>query len=131
MCQRGVEVFLQLAVHGGQQVHRKVVDAVGVGLAQGGAVDGYVWDTLAQVHPDLTQRTRIVERSPAFGFPPFVARKALAQSDFLPMQAVLLGMAATDEGRALLRALNLDGFEVGRGALYDGVRAMSRLVDAA
>ena len=31
--------------------HRRVVDAVAVGLAQGGSVDGYVWDTLKLQHP--------------------------------------------------------------------------------
>jgi phosphonate transport system substrate-binding protein len=110
--------------------HRKVVDAVGVGLAQGGAVDGYVWDTLALLHPQLTARTRIVERSPPFGFPPLVARSSVVRSDFDAMQAVLLGMTADGEGRALLKRLNLDGFIPGASELFDGVREMSRLVDA-
>lgn len=111
--------------------HRKVVDAVAVGLARGGAVDGYVWDTLATRHPILTSRTRIVERSPHFGFPPFVARASLPSMDFAAMQAVLLGMAGDEEGRALLGRLNLDGFEPGDSGLFDGIRTMSRLVDGA
>lgn len=109
--------------------HRKVVEAVAVGLAQGGAVDGYVWDTLALHHPELTVRTRIAERSPSFGFPPFVARASIADADFAAMQAVLMQMDADAEGRALLQRLNIDGFEPGKAALYDGVRAMSGLVD--
>jgi phosphonate transport system substrate-binding protein len=111
--------------------HRKVVDAVGVGLAQGGAVDGYVWDTLALLHPGLTARTRIAERSPAFGFPPFVARAGVGDAEFAAMQAVLLGMGSDDPGRELLQRLNIDGFQAGTPALYDGVQAMSRLVDRA
>ena len=43
--------------------HRAVVQAVADGLANGGAVDGYVWDILALQHPALTaetlRRTRI------------------------------------------------------------------------
>jgi phosphonate transport system substrate-binding protein len=108
-----------------------VVDAVGVGLAQGGAVDGYVWDTLSLLHPELTSRTRVVERSEPFGFPPFVARAAAPAADVLALQAVLLGMRADREGQALLKRLNLDGFVPGRGELYDGVREMSRRVDVA
>lgn len=111
--------------------HRKVVDAVAVGLAQGGAVDGYVWDTLALLHPDLTARTRIVERSAMFGFPPFVARASIPGDDFIAMQQVLLRMGADREGKDLLARLNLDGFEPGTLALFDGVRAMSRRVDGA
>ena len=38
--------------------HRKVVEAVGVALADGGAVDGYVWETLAESNPELTRRLR-------------------------------------------------------------------------
>lgn len=111
--------------------HRKVVDAVAVGLAQGGAVDGYVWDTLALLHPELTARTRIVERSPAFGFPPFVARQSIGSADFAAMQSVLLQMRDDAEGQRLLKRLNLDGFEAGQASLYDSVLAMSRAVDEA
>jgi phosphonate transport system substrate-binding protein len=111
--------------------HRKVVDAVAAGLAQGGAVDGYVWDTLAQLAPALTARTRIVERSPPFGFPPFVARASVSAGDFAIMQRALLQMNSQPDGRALLQRLNLDGFEAGQASLYDSVQAMSRLVDAA
>lgn len=111
--------------------HRKVVDAVGVGLAQGGAVDGYVWDTLVRLHPESTSRTRIVERSPAFGFPPFVARASVPRDELRTLQSVLVGMADDAQGRALLAQLNLEGFVNGRPELYDDVAAMSRLVDAA
>lgn len=110
--------------------HRKVVDAVAVGLAQGGAVDGYVWDTLTLSHPELTGKTRIAERSPEFGFPPFVARASLAAEEFKAMQAVLVQMADNAEGAALLKRLNLDGFEAGTPALFDGVAAMFRAVSA-
>ena len=110
--------------------HRKVVEAVAVGLAQGGAVDGYVWDTLARSHPELTGRTRIVERSPEFGFPPFVARPAVAAADFAAMRSVLERMRDDPEGIALLLRLNLDGFEAGSPALFDGVEAMVRAVGA-
>ncbi len=104
--------------------HRKVVDAVAVGLAQGGAVDGYVWDTLALSHPELTARTRIAERSPEFGFPPFVAGGAVNAAEFAAIQAVLLHMRDDADGAALLKRLNLDGFEAGTPALFDGVAAM-------
>jgi phosphonate transport system substrate-binding protein len=104
--------------------HRAVVEAVGVGLAQGGSVDGYVWDTLAALHPQLTARTRIAHRSPEFGFPPFVARGSIPQRTFARVQEVLLRMPGDSEGAALLKRLNLDGFAVGSPALFDGVAAM-------
>ncbi|HHH40299.1 MAG TPA: phosphate/phosphite/phosphonate ABC transporter substrate-binding protein [Sedimenticola sp.] len=102
--------------------HRDVVRAVADGLARGGAVDGYVWDTLSQTHPELTRRTRVVWRSGYFGFPPFAVRATLAADDFDRLQQVLMGMAADPQGRKLLRRLNLDGFGRGSDRLYDSIR---------
>jgi phosphonate transport system substrate-binding protein len=106
--------------------HRKVVEAVASGLAQGGAVDSYIWDTLAQVEPLLAGRTRVVWRSPEYGFPPFVSHRSVAASDFQAMQRHLLGMSATAKGRKLLARLFLDGFTIGSPKLYDGVAQMMR-----
>ncbi len=110
--------------------HRKVVEAVGVGLAQGGAVDGYVWDTLARVRPELTAATRVAHRSPELGHPPFVARLKIPETEFRMMQKVLLGMRDDAEGAALLRSLNLDGFVAGDGHLFDSIAVMARAVAA-
>jgi phosphonate transport system substrate-binding protein len=108
--------------------HRKVVEAVASGLAQGGSVDGYVWDTLALSHPELTTQTRIANKSPQFGHPPFVASTATAKRNIAAMQRVLLHMAHDTDGLRLLNALNLDGFARGENHLYDGIEEMSRLV---
>ena len=106
--------------------HRKTVEAVAAGLAQGGAVSSHVWDTLAKVKPELTAATRIVSRSEAFGFPPFVARTGIGDETFRDLQRVLLAMTEDEEGRRLLSDLNLDGFTPGDAALYERVEAMMR-----
>lgn len=108
--------------------HRKVVEAVAAGLAQGGAVDGYVWDTLALQHPELTKQTRIVAKSAEFGFPPFVARKAVAPADTAAMQKALLAMPQDEEGAKLLRNLHLDGFVAGNEHMYDSIGRMMRAI---
>lgn len=104
--------------------HRKVVEAVAIQLAQAGAVDSFVWDTLAIIKPELTAKTRIVEKSPEYGFPPFVADSSVTDADFNIFQNVLLGMGKDAEGAALLRRLNLDGFMPGTEQLYDRVKQM-------
>ena len=106
--------------------HRKVIEAVGVGLAQGGAVDGYVWDMLATVHPELTAVTRVVSRSPELGYPPFVARASISQETFQKLQQVLLSMRRDAQGAQLLRVLHLDGFVEGNDRLFDGIAVMAR-----
>lgn len=108
--------------------HRKVVEAVAAGLAQGGAVESYVWDTLALQHPELTKRTRIVWESAEFGFPPFVAGKTVAPADTAAMRKTLLAMPQDEEGAKLLRNLHLDGFVAGDEHMYDSIARMMRAI---
>lgn len=104
--------------------HSKVVDAVRTRLADGGAVDGYVWDVLDSHRPDWTAQTRIVEKSPEFGFPPFVAAAGTDPVASAQLQQALLGMSSDEAGRALLRELHLDGFALADAELYSGIEAM-------
>jgi len=108
--------------------HRKVVEAVSVGLATGGAVDGYVWETLAETSPALARGTRIVEKSPYLGYPPFVARHDLPRIELERMRTLLLGMAGDVQGAALLARLRLDGFVPAKPSLYDGIARMMEKV---
>lgn len=109
--------------------HRKVIEAVAAGLAQGGAVDGYIWDTLSLAHPELTSQTRVVDKSQKFGYPPFVATRSTPKQQVTAMQQVLFGMAHDKEGERLLRTLNLDGFVYGNDRLYDEIDAMAAFVE--
>lgn len=108
--------------------HRKVVEAVGVALADGGAVDGYVWETLAESNPELTRATRIIDRSPPLGYPPFVARADIPADELSRFRTILLEMADDPDGLDLLRRLRLDGFTIGEPALYDGIAHMAARV---
>ncbi len=106
--------------------HKKVVEAVALGIAQGGAVDSYIWETLDRISPELTRRTRIVQHSPDYGFPPFVAHRDISPELFARVQNFLLTMHQDAEGAALLKRINLDGFSKGDVHLYDGVAEMMR-----
>jgi phosphonate transport system substrate-binding protein len=109
--------------------HLKVIEAVTSGLAQGGAVDGYVWDTLALSHPELTAQTRIVSKSPQFGSAPFVAGRAASPTQISALQRALIQMVRNKEGRGLLKTLNLDGFGYGNELLYNTIEQMSRQIE--
>jgi len=109
--------------------HRKVVEAVASGLAQGGAVDGYIWDTLKLLHPELTQKTRVIQESPRFGHPPFVAGRAVSKKMIADMQKALFHMTHDPLGSPMLDNLNLDGFVYGHPGLFDSIAAMSRVVE--
>ncbi len=107
--------------------HRKAIDAVAIGLAQGAAVDSFVWDALNKVRPEVTGKTRIAWQSEEYGFPPIVAQSSVPDADFLLMQDVLLNMKNDTHGRVLLKRLKLTGFIAGSPKLYDRVAEMMRL----
>ena len=101
--------------------HHKVVAAVADGVAQGGAVDGYVWETLALRTPELTRRTRVAHVSDEYGFPPMVARRSLDRATCAVFRDTLLAMPGDARGRQLLQQLNLDGFLPPDDAQFAGI----------
>lgn len=109
--------------------HRNVIEAVAVGLANGGAVDGYVYDALARLHPELTERTRIIWRSETYGFPPVVARNGVDPELRGRFRDALQGMPGSGQGRALLEQFYLDGFGDPDAELYTGIERLMRHVE--
>jgi phosphonate transport system substrate-binding protein len=108
--------------------HRDVVDAVASGLADGGAMDGHIWETLRRFRPAAVRDTRVVAKSAEYGFPPLVARASLPANDVVAVRRVLQEMSANSQGMALLDALNLTGFAKGRPRLYQSIEDNLRLV---
>jgi phosphonate transport system substrate-binding protein len=106
--------------------HRDVLQAVAQGLADGGAIDSFVWESLARIRPELTAQTRIASRSEEYGFPPIVANRLVSAADFDSMKRVLVAMATDPEGIRLLQRLNIDGFVEGDPRLYARVEEMMR-----
>ncbi|WP_018864016.1 PhnD/SsuA/transferrin family substrate-binding protein [Thioalkalivibrio sp. ARh3] len=123
------DVFFRRTFFAG--AHRNVVEAVAVGLAQGGAVDGYVYDALARLHPDLTAGTRVVWRSETFGFPPMVAYPEVDRELRAEFKATLKGMTESETGQELLDQFYLDGFREPEDGLYAGIERLKRRVEGA
>ena len=112
--------------------HRNVVRAVAGGLTRSGSVDGYVWEVLRVVEPDLSARTRIVARSEWLGFPPFVARADRIDDPVVAAcKSALLGLAGTESGRAALALLYLDGVAQAEPSLFDGIAARMAVLGVA
>lgn len=102
--------------------HRNVVRAVAAGLAQSGSVDGYVWEVVREIEPDLTERTRIVRKSELLGFPPVASNVRLRNTATVgKIAAALVTMNESEAGRALLATLRLDGFTPGGMELFAGI----------
>lgn len=111
--------------------HRNVIRAVAAGLAGSGSVDGYVYDVVAELEPELTLGTRILRKSEWLGFPPIAAPRIPADENRLAaLTAALLRMGDDPDGRAALSMLRLDGFAVEPPTLFDTIAAKAALVAA-
>ncbi|MDZ7590033.1 MAG: PhnD/SsuA/transferrin family substrate-binding protein [Rubrivivax sp.] len=120
----GADLRRSFFAHG----HRNVTEAVAARLADAGSVDGYVWDTMQRLGMAAAQQTEVVWRSDWHGFPPLVVPAAGDPALADRLRQALLTMAGDDEGRALLAALNLNGFTTAVPALFDSIRALARRV---
>ena len=102
--------------------HAETVEAVARRVADGGAVDSYVWEYLKRNHQAPVDQTAVIDQSDKFGFPPLVARRSGDAELRRRMQNAVLGMREDVDGRALLAELALDGFIEPADTLYDGIR---------
>jgi phosphonate transport system substrate-binding protein len=108
--------------------HAETVQAVSEQFADGAAVDSYIWEYLAIVRPEITEKTRIIKKSPSFGFPPIVSRLGVNPNTVDLMKNTLEGMDEDINGKALLAQLKLDGFGNYPDSLFNGIRAIANKV---
>lgn len=102
--------------------HTETIEAVAQHVADGAAVNSYVWEYLNRKEPQFTARTKVIQRSTPFGFPPLVYRIGVDPELRARMTEALLTMDQDPEGRALLAELMLDRFIAAPPSLYDDVR---------
>ncbi len=109
--------------------HRNVVRAVASGLAESGSVDGYVWEVMSEIEPELTSETRILRKSELLGFPPIACAKTLAGTPLAAsIRRAFVDMHDDADGRELLAMLRLDGFTPGDPHLFDDIAQKYALV---
>ena len=109
--------------------HRNVVRAVASGLAQSGSVDGYVWEVMAELEPELTGKTKVLLKSEELGFPPVAClRNRKDSQQIVDLKKALLDMRDDSEGKEILHLLRLDGFVEEPESLFDLIAAKMNLV---
>ena len=105
--------------------HAETVEAVAERFADGGAVDSYIWEYMKEFRPELANKTRVINRSPAFGFPPLVSRLGVDLEVVWRMQKAIKEMSDNPDGRKFLDGLKLDGFGGSPPHLYDNIKQMA------
>jgi phosphonate transport system substrate-binding protein len=110
--------------------HDNSITAVADGLADGAAVDSLIWDYLDARGSALTRRTRIIEKSPPYGIPPFVVHPDTEPEMKAQLRSLFLGLHRDPQGAALLKEMQIERFEPGADTSYDSVRQMERWIAA-
>jgi phosphonate transport system substrate-binding protein len=104
--------------------HAETVEAVAERFADGGAVDSYIWEYMKEFSPDIADKTKVINRSPAFGFPPLVARLGVNLETVWKMERAIKGMNDDPDGSKFLNGLKLDRFGEPSASLFDNIREM-------
>jgi phosphonate transport system substrate-binding protein len=105
--------------------HAETVEAVAEQVADGGAVDSYIWEYMRSFRPEVAEKTRVIMRSPTFGFPPLVSRLGVDARVVARMKLVLSEMSDNPKGRAFLKGLELDRFGDFPPGLFDSIRKIA------
>ncbi|MCW8862823.1 MAG: phosphate/phosphite/phosphonate ABC transporter substrate-binding protein [Rhodospirillales bacterium] len=105
--------------------HGETIEAVAERFADGGAVDSYIWEYLAEVKPEMVNKTRVINKSPPFGFPPLVARRGIDKETTARFSEIMISMSEDPEGRAFLKELKLDGFGIFAPELFQNIREIA------
>ncbi len=108
--------------------HDKSIFAVARGLVDGAAVDSLVWDYLNQTHPEITSKTRIIQRSPPFGIPPVVVPRNLNKTLKMKLRKTLLEMHHDPQGKRILSKIKVREFVPVNDSNYDSIRNMREYV---
>jgi phosphonate transport system substrate-binding protein len=104
--------------------HDQAISAVADGLADGAAVDSLVLDYAVRRDPGLSDRLRIIHRSPAFGIPPVVVSPSIRPQLFTQLQTLLLEAHLDPQGRVALDELGIDRFVIIEDYAYESVREL-------
>jgi phosphonate transport system substrate-binding protein len=112
--------------------HRNVIRAVASGLAMSGSVDGYVFEVMTRLEPVLVSRTKVIVKSPWYGFPPIAAPADPSKRAIqLALRNAFLDMPSSALGKRILERLGLDGFALPQSSLYDGIALTMKRVRSA
>lgn len=110
--------------------HRNVAEAVAIGLAHAGCIDGYVWETMQLQKMASVANTEVIWKSDFYAFPPMVVRAGGGSASLSALGGALMTMHDDAAGRELLQALNLSGFSSAAPALFDSIKALAVSVGA-
>lgn len=110
--------------------HDNSIRAVSEHLADGASVDSLIYDFLESSHPELTENTMIVEKSPPYGIPPVVVNPSMDPEEKTRLKQIFLSIHLTAEGKEALSRLHIDRFVEGHDEDYATVRELQTFLES-
>jgi phosphonate transport system substrate-binding protein len=108
--------------------HDRSLKAVLDGFADGAAVHGIVYQQMLTEDPSILKKIRVLAKSPPFGIPPVVVNPQMDRDLKERVRSVLLEMQQDDEGKQILKKLQIERFIVPDKDLFAPLRlAVSKL----
>ena len=104
--------------------HDKSIKAVAQKVVDGAAVDHLIWEYLHRTDPELTSRTKVIEKSTPYGMPPVVVRPDLDPELKDRIRRILLNVHRDKKGREILERIMIDKFVAIDDGAYDSIREM-------
>ena len=111
--------------------HSGSVEAVADKLVDGASVESYIWEFLRSTNPELTARTKVIQKFGPYGMTHIVVSPGLDPRLMQKLQHAFLKMDGDDLGAAILEGLRLQKFVVVEDSHYDSIRAVQRMVHRA
>lgn len=128
--ERGVDANEFFSEHLVVGSHDRSIRAVASGYADAAAVDSLVYEQVVRETPAVAEKTRVIQKSPAYGMPPVVVSPGIDATLREELRSILLSMHEDDIGQSVLTDLNIDRFVVPEDALYDDIRRAVRIWEA-
>ena len=104
--------------------HDEAIRAVASGVADGAAVDSLVYDYAIARDPSLTEKVKIIHRSPDFGIPPVVISPFTRPQVKADLQSLLLAMSNDPNAQDALASIGVEKFVMIEDSAYDDVREL-------
>lgn len=108
--------------------HDNSIKAVMEGLVDAAAVDSLIYDYDVAVEKEVVERTKIINKSPAFCINPVVVPANTDERFRRKLKTILLSMHQVPEGQEILERLKIEKFIEVDDSQYDFSREMRRIV---
>lgn len=108
--------------------HDSSIKMVAQKIVDGAAVSSIVWEYLNQTNPELTARTRIIEKSPPYAMPPVAVRPNLDPEMKKKLKKLLLDVHNDEKGQEILKKMKIEKYVIIQNQAYDPIRKLKEWI---